>query len=268
MGLAQNMQYVQELPHWYFPRSCPRSCPTNISIVQLYTLIVLFEPLHAKVNKMTCVPSEDRSAWAYAQSDQSSLSAWRSLLGLWLSLECTATAKTLIRLGGCLGWSSSLGAQVILLVLSCCSSFFGSWNDIKAHCRTLVYKHVIKNYFLRFCVIYTNMLKNKHVVFDYNANTCLVQVSHFASRSKISPFNHSCCILASERDCVSFKLYLIFWRKYNQFNNLLLESPLPSSCRNRPLLVWERLELKNCKSERTSYEISVCLCGKRGVNSI
>ena len=34
------------------------------------------------------------------------------------------TAKTLIRLGGCLGWSeSSLGAQVILLVLSCGGSF-------------------------------------------------------------------------------------------------------------------------------------------------
>ena len=37
------------------------------------------------------------------------------------------TAKTLITLGGCLGWSeSSLGAQVILLVLLCGSSFFFS----------------------------------------------------------------------------------------------------------------------------------------------
>ena len=42
---------------------------------------------------------------------------WLSL-GLWLSLE--RTLKTLIRLGGCPGWSeSSLGVQIILLVLSC-----------------------------------------------------------------------------------------------------------------------------------------------------
>ena len=45
------------------------------------------------------------------------------------------TAKALIRLGGCPSWSeSSLGAQVILLVLSCCGSsthnFTGNWQ----HC--------------------------------------------------------------------------------------------------------------------------------------
>ena len=35
------------------------------------------------------------------------------------------TAKTLIRLGGCPGWSEpSLGAHVILFVLWCCGSFF------------------------------------------------------------------------------------------------------------------------------------------------
>ena len=45
---------------------------------------------------MACAPSEDRSAWASAQSDQSLLSAWR-----------------------CPGWSeSSMGAHAILLVLS------------------------------------------------------------------------------------------------------------------------------------------------------
>ena len=38
------------------------------------------------------------------------------------------TAKTLTRLGGCPGWSeSSLGAQVILLVLSCGGSDMPSW---------------------------------------------------------------------------------------------------------------------------------------------
>ena len=29
------------------------------------------EPPHDKTNKMTCAPSEDRSAWVSAQSDQS-----------------------------------------------------------------------------------------------------------------------------------------------------------------------------------------------------
>ena len=30
-----------------------------------------FEPLHDKTKKMACAPSEDRSAWASTQSDQS-----------------------------------------------------------------------------------------------------------------------------------------------------------------------------------------------------
>ena len=32
---------------------------------------LLNEPVHDKTNKMACAPSEDRSAWASAQSDQS-----------------------------------------------------------------------------------------------------------------------------------------------------------------------------------------------------
>ena len=57
-----------------------------------------------------CAPSEDRSAWASAQSDQS----LRCALNGQLRTQCffMRTAKTLIRLGGCPGWSeSSLGAQ-------------------------------------------------------------------------------------------------------------------------------------------------------------
>ena len=38
------------------------------------------EPRYDKTNKMICAPSQRfRSAWAFAQSDQSSLSAWRKL---------------------------------------------------------------------------------------------------------------------------------------------------------------------------------------------
>ena len=75
-----------------------------------------------KTNKMTYAPREDSdqpghpSVWS-----ESSLSAWRNL-GTLATIECTA--KTLIRLGGCPGWSeSSLGAKVILLVLSCDGSY-------------------------------------------------------------------------------------------------------------------------------------------------
>ena len=44
----------------------------RVSYVVEYTL---FEPQHDKTNKMTCAPSELRSAWAFAESDQSSLCA-------------------------------------------------------------------------------------------------------------------------------------------------------------------------------------------------
>ena len=72
---------------------------------------VPFELPHDKTNKMTCAPSEDSDqAWASAQSDQSSLSAWRkvgSLATHWVHSEDWsdwADARP--------GWSeSSLGAQ-------------------------------------------------------------------------------------------------------------------------------------------------------------
>ena len=57
-----------------------------------------------------CAPSEDRSAWASAQSDQSLRCPHEESLGPYLHIE--RTVKTLIRLGGCPGWSEySLGAH-------------------------------------------------------------------------------------------------------------------------------------------------------------
>ena len=67
-----------------------------------------------------CAQQRLRSAWAAAQSDQSSLSAWsplsaqRRLWSDWADAQADdlSTAKTLIRLGGYPGWSeSSPGAQ-------------------------------------------------------------------------------------------------------------------------------------------------------------
>ena len=37
----------------------------------LVYLVFQIEPAHDKINKMAYVPSDDRSAWASAQSDQS-----------------------------------------------------------------------------------------------------------------------------------------------------------------------------------------------------
>ena len=68
-----------------------------------------------------CAQQGLRSAWASAQSEQSLRSPHEETLGPKLPIECTA--KTLIRLGGCPGWSeSSLGPTVILLVLLWCGS--------------------------------------------------------------------------------------------------------------------------------------------------
>ena len=88
-----------------------------------------------------CAQRRLGSAWASTQSDQSSLSAWRKLGSL---ATYWAQAKTLIRLGGCPGWSeSSLGA-VILLVLSRGSSIiqlFTSmehvWNNFCFSCKLI-----------------------------------------------------------------------------------------------------------------------------------
>ena len=63
----------------------------------------IYEPSHDKTNQMACAPSED--------SDQPRHSP--SLIRVFASsLFFMRTAKTLIRLGGCPGWSeSALGAQ-------------------------------------------------------------------------------------------------------------------------------------------------------------
>ena len=59
------------------------------------------------------------------------------------------TAKTLIRLGGCSGWSeSSLGAHVILLFLLCCGSnllfcYFSAWESCRLK-KQLVYLYEMK----------------------------------------------------------------------------------------------------------------------------
>ena len=67
-------------------------------------------------------PANTQITWASAQSDQSFRYPCEESFDPWLPFE--STVKTMIRLGWCPGWSeSSLGAQVILLVLSCGGSY-------------------------------------------------------------------------------------------------------------------------------------------------
>ena len=86
------------------------------------------EQQHDKSNKMTCAPSKDSNQPGHPPSLISLRCPHEEALGP--KLPRKRTAKTLFRLGRCLGWSESLlGAQVILFVLTCCSSkaraFFG-----------------------------------------------------------------------------------------------------------------------------------------------
>ena len=81
-----------------------------------------FEPAHDKTNKMACAPSEDSDQPGHPPSLISLHCALNGLLRI--QAFFIRTAKSLIRLGGCPGWSeSSLGEHTILLVLSCAGSF-------------------------------------------------------------------------------------------------------------------------------------------------
>ena len=69
--------------------------------------------------KMTCAPSEDSDQPGHPPS-LIRVIHWSHKETLGPSLPIERTAKTLIRLGGCPGWSESLlGVQAILLVSSC-----------------------------------------------------------------------------------------------------------------------------------------------------
>ena len=92
-------------------------------------------------------PSEDWSAWASAQSDPSLRCLHEESLGPYLSFE--RIAKTLIRLGGCPGWSeSSLGAHSFCLFLSCRGSYWhlAMLNSSKSNSKSKGHNYFIRNY--------------------------------------------------------------------------------------------------------------------------
>ena len=82
-------------------------------------MVLVNEPPHDKTNKMVCAPSKDSDQPGHPPSLIRVFAV--HMKDHWvLSYQLIErTGKTLIRLGGCPGWSeSSLGAQTILFVLS------------------------------------------------------------------------------------------------------------------------------------------------------
>ena len=82
-----------------------------------------YNPQHEKKQQTDmCAQRRLRSAWASAHSDQSLRCPQEESLGPYLLTE--RLAKTLIRTGGCPGWSESSLGSVILLVLSWGGSYY------------------------------------------------------------------------------------------------------------------------------------------------
>ena len=88
-----------------------------LHFIVLFWTAILFDRLNVnmsrdmtKPTKWLCAQRRLRSAWASAQSDQSLRCPHEETMGSQLPIE--RRAKTLIRLGGCPGWSEfSLGAH-------------------------------------------------------------------------------------------------------------------------------------------------------------
>ena len=107
-----------------------------------------------------CVQRRLRSSWACAQSDQSLCCPHEETLSLGLKLPIERTAKTLIRLGGCPGWSeSSMDTLVILLLLSCRGSNVSLFVLNMSSKRTyLPHEKLWKPIFVWFVVLRSNQL--------------------------------------------------------------------------------------------------------------
>ena len=82
-----------------------------------------------KPTKWLCAQQRQISL-ASAQSDQSSLSTWRNIGSIathWAHSEDSDQTGRMPRLGGCPGWVFA-GRTLILLLLSCCGSYYSFYN--------------------------------------------------------------------------------------------------------------------------------------------
>ena len=100
-------------------RALVKSC--GATLLSLKAKLKRSEPPHDKTNKMICVPSEDSDQPGHPSSLIRVFTVCSMGSG-WPNVS-SCGQRRLIRLGRCPGWSeSSLGAEVILLVLSWGSS--------------------------------------------------------------------------------------------------------------------------------------------------
>ena len=100
-------------------------------------IITLYEPQHDKTNKMTCAPREDSDQPRHPPSLIRVFAVCMKKPSV-LSYPLGAQQR-LWSLGGCPGWSkSSLGAQAILLVLSCSCSYQDFLGALHWHLATTV----------------------------------------------------------------------------------------------------------------------------------
>ena len=115
--------------HFWSLFPCIRSAKNSACLTNFVGLPDLLSSIIGLANVGTLLTSLWRaqrrlgSSWASTHSDQSLCCPHEETLGPLNSYPVSAQ-RGLIRLGGCPGWSeSSLGAQVILLVLSCAGSY-------------------------------------------------------------------------------------------------------------------------------------------------
>ena len=97
---------------------------------------------HPHVYNDLCAQQRLRSDWASAKSDQSLRCPHEETLGPLLPIECTA--KALIRLGGCPGWSDWVDAQADLS-LRCVHRSFCCFCHAQAHIRgvpMMIYSYI------------------------------------------------------------------------------------------------------------------------------
>ena len=144
----------------------PHECIFFHSIV-LLQVMWLFNNDMWKPTKWPCAQRRLRSAWAFAKSDQNLRCPHEESLGPKLPIE--RRSKTLIRLGGCPGWSeSSLGAYATLLVLS----WGGSYTDTIKKRPLYIYVNLLHTNVFFFLFFFFHSVVMLQVMWLFNNGIC------------------------------------------------------------------------------------------------
>ena len=120
-GITESSLGAQSLC-WF----CHVAAHVFLASLKSHTALFINEPQHDKTYRVACAPSEDSDQPGYPPSLIRVFAV--RMKEAWVHsypLSTEQRAKTLIRLGGCPGWSeSSLGAHAIVLVLLWGGSIF------------------------------------------------------------------------------------------------------------------------------------------------